>query len=83
VFHEVGDAGPIGRFVTRTSRQPDANGNRPYMRHSLGGKADTVGEDGTANIQIGHWDRAASKCSQRKEAQVYHPSPWRATAGLG
>jgi hypothetical protein len=50
VFDEVGDAGMLGGLVPRATRQPDADGDRPYVRHPLGGETDTVGKHGSADI---------------------------------
>jgi hypothetical protein len=54
VLDEVRDAGVIGRLVARAARQPDADGDRPHVRHPLGGETDTVGKHGSTDIGCGH-----------------------------
>ena len=54
VLDEVRDAGMFGGFVTRSARQPDADGDRPNVWHPLGGEADTVGKHGSADIRFSH-----------------------------
>ena len=54
VLDKVRDAGMIGGFVTRSARQPDADGHRPNVWHPLGGEADTVGKHGSADIRFSH-----------------------------
>ncbi len=54
VLDEVRDAGGFRGLVTRTARQPDADGDRADVRHPLGGETDTVGKHGATNVGLRH-----------------------------
>jgi hypothetical protein len=44
VLDEMGDAALLDRLVTRTAREPDADADRPHMRHPLRQDAEAVGK---------------------------------------
>lgn len=49
VLEEVGGTGRRSRFVTRTGRDPDADGLGGESRHVLGDDGETTGEDGPSD----------------------------------
>ena len=54
VFDEMRDAAALGRFVTRTARQPDADADRADLCHPLGQNPETVVEHVSDDGCVGH-----------------------------